>query len=110
MLHAVAVNVCDSIRQEFFIQTSYFGIEETFDNKGVMISPNPTDGEFTLHLDGWQGNITIEVFDNQGRKVMQQSKESDDLQTICLKDCRKGLYYLRVTDGNRCVTDKLIIQ
>ena len=110
MLHAVAVNVCDSIKQDFFIQTSYFGIEETVDNKGVMISPNPTDGEFTLHLDGWKDNITIEVFDNQGRKVMQQSKESDNLQTIRLKDCRKGLYYLRVTDGNRYVTDKLIIQ
>ena len=110
MLHAVAVNVCDSIKQDFFIQTSYFGIEETVDNKGVMIFPNPTDGEFTLHLDGWKGNITIEIFDDQGRKVMQQSKESDNLQTIRLKDCRKGLYYLRVTDGNRYVTDKLIIQ
>ena len=110
MLHATVINACDDVSQEFFIQTSYFGVDEIVNNKGVTISPNPTDGEFTLHLDGWKGNITIELFDDQGRKVMQQSKESDNLQTIRLKDCRKGLYYLRVTDGNRCVTDKLIIQ
>lgn len=109
-LHATVVNVCASIDQDFSIQTSYFGIDETVNNSGVIISPNPTDGEFMLYLDGWQDKVTVEIFDSQGRQVLMRKGEVNQSLTFNLKGYRKGLYFLRVTGNNRNVTDKFIIQ
>lgn len=110
MLHATAVNVCDSIRQEFFIQTSYFEIGESVGNESVTILPNPSGGAFSLHLEDWQNKVKVEVFDSQGRPIMIQHRETCKSLTFDLKSYPKGVYFLRVTDGNRCVTNKLIIQ
>jgi hypothetical protein len=109
-LHATAINACGSIEQNFSIQTSYFEIGENVGNESVSILPNPTNGAFSLHLEGWQNKVKVEIFDSQGRPVLIQNCEVEKSLTFNLKDYRKGLYFLRVTDSNRCVTSKLIIQ
>ena len=75
-LHAWAINRCDTIHQEFFIQTSYYGLEEDESSSGFMIAPNPTNGSFNVYLDDVQGHAEIEVFNGiDGRTVLEEGTE-----------------------------------
>ena len=68
-LHAWAVNRCDSVHEEFFIQTSYYDVEEVLQDVDFSVVPNPTHGEVTLSFDGLQGSIEVQVINSMGQKV-----------------------------------------
>lgn len=78
----------------------------------VNVYPNPSAGFFFLRLDQLQQtNLSMEVFDMQGRSVWsaQQRNVNGHFSTsINLKEQPSGVYFLRVVSGETVNTIRLI--
>lgn len=96
MLHATAYNSCGTIPQDFFIQTSYFGVEETNENQIFTVSPNPTDGNLVLHFGDLEGWTEILVFNSLGQKLDDFSIDASTCKetTYTMPSFNNGVYYL----------------
>ena len=65
--------------------------------------PNPTNGNITISVDNFNGNIQTEVFDIIGNRL-QISNETN----ISLRDYAKGIYTLKVAYGHSLREVKVI--
>ena len=109
MLRATVINPCDSLTQEFFIQTSYFGSDERTDSELFTIVPNPNTGDFSIDFGTLQGQVEVTIYDAQGRKVACKSGRIQDGFHWNLEGLSSGLYFVRaVTDGKCCVREAVI--
>jgi len=86
----------------------YVGIPETPANGQIAISPNPSNGYFTLRLPG-DNTWTVEIYGLTGNLVFTTSASS--VCGINAGDLPKGIYLLKATTLNhdKIVTNKLII-
>ena len=111
-LHAWAINRCDTIHQEFFIQTSYYGLEEDESSSGFMIAPNPTDGSFNVYLDDVQGHAEIEVFNGIGQKVDAFPVDGSrcKMASYTMPDVPNGMYYLVLKSEKKTGIRKVLLQ
>lgn len=96
MLHATVVNRCDSVTESFAVKTTYFGADENADNDRFTISPNPSNGHFTLRLDGVEGVAEVDVYKSSGQKVDSFVVDADasNVFDYTLPDACSGLYLL----------------
>ena len=112
MLHATAVNSCDSIHQEFFVQTSYHDVEEYLDAAGFGVFPNPTDGQLTIRLGGMNDVDEIAIYNALGQKV--------DILHVCanegleknydLSNLKDGLYFFVLKGDATAFTKKVMLK
>ncbi|MGK0253563.1 MAG: hypothetical protein ACI9OE_001036 [Mariniflexile sp.] len=77
----------------------------------LSIYPNPNKGEFNVKFNTLGQHIKIEIFDVFGRLITSRSfNESGKFdQVIKINHPQSGLYLLNITDRNRIVTKKIII-
>lgn len=110
-LHAWAINRCDTIHEEFFIQTSYYDVGENSQDADLVIAPNPTQGNLTLHFGNQQGVCEVQVFNSQGQEVdafvlnLEQHKEF----AYTMPGCRNGLYYFVIKTKGKTLTQKVML-
>jgi HYR domain/Secretion system C-terminal sorting domain len=83
-------------------------------NKTVMnLYPNPTNGEVNLNItkEGYQGKISIEVYNLLGRKVMEKTDGMDSWYNVQFDLGRyaAGQYMIRIKIGDELLTRKLIL-
>lgn len=64
----------------------------------LTIYPNPTNDVLHLNISEELKNITIEVTDMQGRKVIQQSMENAKDESLIVDHLRSGVYVLHIAD------------
>lgn len=90
------------------------GIEES--EKVIKVFPNPSDGRFQLTLD-YHGaeKVTARVYDITGKQVKDISEDlvrEDTSVTaqVNLESPKSGIYFLRVSIGNKVLTKKFIIR
>ena len=57
----------------------------------VNVYPNPTNGDFTISINGYSGNFKAELFDIMGRTLLRTNSKD-----MSLTDYPDGLYFLRV--------------
>ena len=69
LLRATAINGCDSIRETFSIQTSYYGVDENAENNGFEVFPNPTKGSLKLRFTEMNGDVEILIYNALGQKM-----------------------------------------
>jgi hypothetical protein len=83
---------------------------------GISVYPNPGNGELTVTLNKVvSNNFTIEVYNLTGSKVFEQTRQtvisSGQFQAaIDLRQLNKGMYLLRVSDGNTIRTKRIVIE
>ncbi len=90
------------------------GISDLIGDLQISVNPNPSDGIFRFHASNVQSaHLNLQVMDLQGR-VLQQAvhqqvagevKASLDLSTLA-----KGMYLLRVAQGERSGVMKLVVK
>ena len=95
MLHATAINPCDSIHHEFFVQTSYYGMDDHPETEGFVVAPNPTDGQISLHFGDLKGCAEVTVYNALGQKVDGFSLDAGSASgtTYLMPNVGNGLYY-----------------
>jgi hypothetical protein len=77
----------------------------------VSLFPNPTHGSFMLAFsDQWQvKNGKLQILDLTGRVVYQQSINSNQSSVISC-NFSAGVYFVKVSDGEKAELQKLIIE
>lgn len=76
------------------------------------VFPNPTQGNFTVQFNSDSSQaVQVEVYDLRGRSVYQSNHENTGFinQNIQLTAVQAGVYVLKVKDGTKQVTRKLVI-
>ena len=82
------------------------GINDEFTSKNkVRVFPNPASGMVKIELSGNQ-DASLHVFNFLGQEVIQQqiSKEID------FSNQPKGIYILKIQEGNKIYTKKIVVQ
>ena len=111
-LHAWAINRCDTVHEEFFIQTSYYDVGENTQDADFVIAPNPTDGNLTLHFGNLQGRIEVQIFNSLGQKMdafIADVSRCNEM-TYSMPDVPNGLYYLVLKSEKKNEIRKLLLQ
>jgi hypothetical protein len=85
-------------------------INEKENNHLLNIYPNPTSGQVTILTDRYFNDAMLKVYNSYGQQVKQISNISGQTVTLFLENLLKGLYYIRITEGNKTIaTNKLVI-
>jgi len=88
------------------------GLSHPSFKEGFGVSPNPATDEFTVYGLQFTGRATLEVYNVVGEKVYSRQLQTSNLklQTINCKQLPAGVYFIRVTDGQREWIGKIIIE
>ena len=110
-LHAWVVNRCDTVHEEFFVQTSYYDVGENDQNDDFLVAPNPTNGNVTLHFGDLHGKAEIMVFNSQGQKVDAFTVNVDWCRetSYTMPEVKNGLYYFVVKNNGRMLSQKVAL-
>lgn len=82
-------------------------------NNRLLAYPNPSNGVFTMEIRRTMANrISVEVMDITGKLVYRNDYPASGSlkETIDLQHLNKGMYFLRVSEGERVSTMKLIFR
>ena len=81
-------------------------VENNFDLSPVIF-PNPTDGNITIDLKANYDNVTIQLNDILGRKIITKSYNQGQLFNLNINNAN-GIYFLSVIAENKKVVFRLI--
>tara|TARA_B110000459_G_scaffold2990_1_gene3401 strand:- start:627 stop:2687 length:2061 start_codon:yes stop_codon:yes gene_type:complete len=79
----------------------------------VSIYPNPNNGSFTVELQSNTfNNVSIDIYDIRGRKIYSQDygNNSNFKQVIELGNIESGVYLMTVSDDQRKITKRIIVE
>ncbi len=94
------------------ICTTSLGTDDFESLDDLSVYPNPNNGEFNVKFNATSNaDVNIEVFDIRGRKVFNNSYQNTGVfnESIKLDNVQSGMYLLNITEGDRKVTKKIII-
>jgi hypothetical protein len=76
----------------------------------VIIYPNPVHNTFTISFNGQSAMVQgqLQIFDVMGRAVHGQALTNQS--TIIKKQFSPGIYFVKVRDGERVFTKKLVVE
>jgi len=87
---------------------------EDFSFAGFNLYPNPTKGEVTLNLDVINTDkVSVQLYDIRGRLIDEKeylNTNRNFSERILFKKASAGLYLLKVTNGSKHTTRKLMIK
>jgi len=78
-------------------------------NKQITIYPNPNSGQFTLALGNVNSNNLVEIYDIMGKKVFSKTVNKNKI-TIDIANQPKGIYLVKVSNGNNFYTQKIVYE
>ena len=88
------------------VESSLGIIENTFP-KNPIIYPNPTNGNVSIDLRKNYNNITIQLNDILGRKIIEQSYNQGRVFNLNIKES-PGVYFLNIVTENKRVVFRLV--
>ncbi|MDT0555324.1 T9SS-dependent M36 family metallopeptidase [Patiriisocius hiemis] len=81
----------------------------SFENN-FIIYPNPSNGNISIKSIVNVGDVTISIFDINGRQVFTQEADLQDVTNINASGLDAGVYVVRIFGGNYSHTNKIIIR
>jgi len=106
-----AANATDTRIVHFDFPTGIPDTKST--NPGMVVSPNPSHGLFTIHASGLDNiNATVTISDITGRTIFQRILPSSEIgqEKFDLTGHPKGLYLVRVQTETESTVRKLIVE
>ncbi len=90
------------------------GIATNSNNNNITIYPNPTNGVITIEIENtYSSELIISVSDIQGREVyntIDKNIVAGYSKQISLEHLAKGIYYIKLQNGEHSSYQKLIIE
>ena len=76
----------------------------------VNIFPNPNNGRFEIHLEGFttEEKFSIEILNFSGKPVKQYSEVSRNDFQIDISDFAKGIYFVKIQAGEKVYLEKVV--
>ena len=91
--------------------TAALGIKENIVNKYLTIYPNPNTGTFYFRLKDTNSKIQIEIFTISGQKVYEASNmEKQTTNEVNFSPQSKGVYLIKIDDGQNSYSEKIMIK
>lgn len=83
---------------------------EPFGANKLKLFPNPTEGALTIDMDTLQGPAKLEWFNSAGQLVGSENWEAtrNSVKTLDLAPLTTGIYWYRLSVGNRLFSGKVI--
>lgn len=83
----------------------------TDSNKSYIIFPNPTYDEFFIgNIDKSPEEASISVYDISGKLLLTENRKFSSKQAISTKGLNPGLYLVKIVQGAKSQTEKLIVK
>jgi hypothetical protein len=111
MVEAVG-NIFFNVNNRAFQIQEQLSIDDADLAANLKVFPNPNNGSFEIQLFNSLGeNLNLQLFDLKGRVIYKETiKNSGELnKPVSISDLSTGVYLLKVTDGNRQATKKIVI-
>jgi len=75
------------------------------------VYPNPNNGSFTVKITDTSNDITVKLFDIQGKKIYNFIKKNNLSQIdFSINNIEKGTYFIQVISGNSVKTERIIVE
>ena len=76
----------------------------------LVISPNPAQEKVKLHLQNGLENVTIELYDIQGKLVLSQKQQNSHEIEINLALMNSGVYIVKVLQDQKIISQQKLIK
>lgn len=85
---------------------------ESFELTDINLYPNPNNGNFSVQFTPSSDKIGVTVFDMRGRVIYDRRYQNNGLfnETIQLDNVQSGVYLVKVQDGSRSLTKKIVVE
>ena len=93
--------------------TTFVLSNDSFELNDFALFPNPNKGDFTLQFNSNSGKgINVGVYDISGKLVFNSNYNTTPRfdKQISLNNVSAGIYIMKVNDGDKTVTRKLIVE
>ena len=80
------------------------GVNNLDDQAALTIFPNPSAGAFKINLTNQQV-INVEIYDATGAKILEQRSSEINLENMA-----KGIYFVKVYDGEEMYERKIVVE
>lgn len=86
------------------------GIAEDQSNTNISVYPNPSNGKFRFAIDGFQftNDYKLELYNVVGEKIYQSSI-TNEISDIDISNRIKGIYFIKIFNGQTIWSKKLIL-
>ncbi|UOK42910.1 MULTISPECIES: T9SS-dependent M36 family metallopeptidase [Flavobacterium] len=85
-------------------------VDQFQNEKSIRVYPNPTKGLVNIAISDYSGELSIQVFDLNGRKVYSQDVNNFSIEgAIQLGNLQSGIYLIKVNGENINYTQKIIL-
>ena len=71
-------------------------VDDVTKNKGIKIYPNPSNGVVNVSIENYSGNLNVEIYDINGRKVFSNTGNYSTDKAISLQGLQAGVYVLKL--------------
>ncbi len=113
-LHAANANteLINSAKRADSLYRSLQVVTEVEVSAGIKIQvyPNPVNQDKLLIDVGDNLNVTLEIFNNHGQRLIRTSLFQSKENLISVSDLSNGIHYVRIKSGEKIFTKKIIIQ
>lgn len=100
-------DTCSNLGAKLVKNTNLETEETIADSKGIILYPNPSNGNFTIYFNNAEAPYSIEIISILGQKIFEKSNIADSLSTI--NNLPKGIYIVRISKGSETFNKKIII-
>ncbi len=105
-------NFGKELKHYFYWNTNLVGVTEKSDYSGsVFLYPNPANASCFVNVTGYDRNIAIKIFDQQGKLILNKNIQRQSVYDnfeLELSDIGSGLYTVQVTDGLKSAVVKMV--
>ena len=93
------------------VQNSTTGIAENQSQTNISVYPNPSNGQFQFSMDGspLSKDCKMEIYSVQGERIYQ-SVITNTKSDIDLSNQTKGIYFVKMYNGQTILTKKMVIE
>ena len=85
---------------------------DNFEFNEIGLFPNPNNGTFNIQFTPSSEKTNVVIFDVRGRVIFDQQYQNNGLfnESIQLDNIESGIYLVKIQDGSRKITKKIIVE